>query len=188
MKGTVYKITNTVNNYVYFGSTKQKLSRRMATHRASFKSGKSNKLYDEMRKIGLEHFKIVWIEDIEYENIYELRRREDDYIKQHKSSLNTYNAVGINRNKAISTIGAFKIYKKEINKKECVSMGEIKIQDIDKPTKCGYMLRCQICNTLLNSKAEIKRHYKSKKHDRKSKMFTEFKFNEVVGELHQLFN
>lgn len=187
MKGSVYKIVNTQNDYVYVGSTKQTLSRRMATHRSACKRGNNKKLYKMMRRIGVEHFKIVLLEIVEFEDIYELRKKEDDYIGKFEKKTNMRKAVRINEN-TNSAIKAFKIHKRRLNQKTYDEQKHHNLKDVDTPVKDGYMKRCCLCNTLFVNRQEIKRHYKSAKHKKKCKMFAEFKYNEVIGELHRIFD
>jgi len=184
MRGSVYKIVNTQNDYVYVGSTKQTLSKRMATHRSTCKKNNNNKLYKMMRLIGVEHFKIVLLEIVEFEDIYELRKKEDDYIGKFEKKTNMKKAVRINEN-TNSAINAFKIHKQRLNRK---IYDEKKHNNLQDDVKDGYMKRCCLCNTLLVNRQEIKRHYKSAKHKKNCKMFAEFKYNEVIGELHRIFD
>ena len=89
-KGKVYCIRNKINNDVYIGSTCQSLSQRMSEHRQALKKDKYNnmKIYQLIKKIGLEHFYIELIEDYPCENVYQLHRREGELIREYKASLN----------------------------------------------------------------------------------------------------
>jgi group I intron endonuclease len=73
--GQVYKIVNSVNDRIYVGSTTQMLCKRMALHRNSAKSQTSN-IYTAMREIGVEHFKILLIENFPCQSKAELEARE----------------------------------------------------------------------------------------------------------------
>ena len=61
----IYKITNDVSGKFYIGSTKQRLSNRLAGHRTNAKKNKQNPLYCDMRDCGFEHFTITLIKTIE---------------------------------------------------------------------------------------------------------------------------
>ena len=62
--GKIYKVINTKDDFIYIGSTTVKLSSRMGSHRANAKNIiKKSKLYEHMRKIGIEYFKILLIKD-----------------------------------------------------------------------------------------------------------------------------
>ena len=54
--GKIYKILNSETSDIYVGSTTQKLSKRMTSHRTNFKSGEMLRLYEKMREIGEENF------------------------------------------------------------------------------------------------------------------------------------
>ena len=63
----VYKIVNDIDELVYIGSTKQILCRRMTEHRKLALKGCERKLYNHMRYIGAEHFRILCVR--EYKDI-----------------------------------------------------------------------------------------------------------------------
>ncbi len=93
----VYKILNDIDDLVYIGSTKQILCRRMAEHRKLALKGCARKLYNHMREIGAEHFKILGVR--EYKDISKdrLKYKEDKYIKIFdtvKTGLNMSYAFG----------------------------------------------------------------------------------------------
>lgn len=57
MKNVIYMIRNTANGKVYIGQTRQGIARRRAEHVARFNLGeRDHKLYQAMRKYGLEAF------------------------------------------------------------------------------------------------------------------------------------
>lgn len=88
--GKIYKIVNDIDDDVYVGSTCQPLSQRMATHRSHTKISKvNNKMCQYMRDVGVEHFRIVLVEDYPCENKEQLRAREEYYRKQLGAGLNT---------------------------------------------------------------------------------------------------
>ena len=60
---TVYKLINDVDDKVYIGSTTSKISKRMTEHRKSAREGRTSKLYQYMRAIGVQHFKIVCVRE-----------------------------------------------------------------------------------------------------------------------------
>ena len=93
----VYKIVNDMDDLVYIGSTKQILCRRMTEHRKLALKGCARKLYNHMREIGAEHFKILGVR--EYKDISKdrLKYKEDKYIKRFdtvKKGLNTFYSFG----------------------------------------------------------------------------------------------
>lgn len=78
-RSKIYKITNSVNEMKYIGSTtKKQLSSRMADHRDNNKLAKYDnvKLYNEMKKVGVENFQIQLIELFPCTCKDELNKRE----------------------------------------------------------------------------------------------------------------
>ena len=87
-KGKVYKIVNDIDDYIYIGSTVDRLSSRMAKHRFDVKNTNDNrKLYQHMRKYGVEQFRIILLEEYSCCNKDQLLQREhfhfDKYDKKH---------------------------------------------------------------------------------------------------------
>jgi len=74
-KGQIYKIVNNVNDKVYYGSTIQTLSNRMAQHRQR-KIGSINKL-----EVDITECKIILVENYPCNSKYELESRERYYIE-----------------------------------------------------------------------------------------------------------
>ena len=111
----VYCIKNYINNEIYVGSTCQPLSKRMAKHRSSMnaEAKKDRKLYQEMRKIGVEHFYIELLEEVKCNNIEQLRMKEGKYITQ----IGTLNGLVNGRTKEeLVQTEEYKRKKKEIDR------------------------------------------------------------------------
>lgn len=87
--GRIYKVVNDVNNDIYIGSTTQLLCKRMATHRSYAKLKPNRKLYKCMNSVGIEHFKIILLENYACNNREELNSREEHYRNLLKPSLNS---------------------------------------------------------------------------------------------------
>lgn len=87
--GVIYKITNDINNMIYIGKTRRFNSRVMEHIRMSLSDSEltrtSKFLYEAIRSIGLEHFKMTVI-DVAY-SIEELADKEVRYIVKYKSIL-----------------------------------------------------------------------------------------------------
>lgn len=83
-KGKIYKITNDFNDDVYIGSTCDTLVKRYSLHKASknVENKMKRPLYDLMREIGTDRFRIELIEDCPCEDKYQLRQREGYWIRQ----------------------------------------------------------------------------------------------------------
>ena len=86
----VYKIINSVNNRIYVGITSQTLKVRFDWHIRDCKKGVRKKLYSAMRKIGIENFSIVHIEEYFDESLS--ADKEEFYIELYDSYDNGYNA------------------------------------------------------------------------------------------------
>ena len=85
----IYKIVNDIEELIYIGSTTQKLCLRMGGHRTRAKNNQSNtKLYEHMRNLGIECFKIELIELYPCETVEQLIAREGEYIRNLKPDLN----------------------------------------------------------------------------------------------------
>ena len=80
----VYCIRNYVNTEVYVGSTCQPLSKRMAKHRSNMNGAKekTRKVYQEMKRLGIEQFYIELLEEVKCDNIEQLRAKEGEYIRK----------------------------------------------------------------------------------------------------------
>jgi group I intron endonuclease len=92
--GKIYKIVNSVDNLIYIGSTKTTLSRRMTEHRSRGKKHQALKLYTHFALHGIENFRIVLIENYEYDTKDQLRAREDYHIQLNNTIKNGLNGIG----------------------------------------------------------------------------------------------
>jgi hypothetical protein len=95
MKGFVYKIVNDVNDNIYIGSTTQTLAQRMGGHRRMSKQVKykTSKIYQAFDEIGVDHFNIILIEEVDVPDKQHLKMVEDNCITQFDSKLNGYNGI-----------------------------------------------------------------------------------------------
>jgi Uri superfamily endonuclease len=88
MKGRIYKIVNTKTTDIYIGSTTQEIKNRFKTHRSNSKTGKTEDLYECMRKYGVEHFSIELLEEFELNSKADLGVKEREYYEKLNPSLN----------------------------------------------------------------------------------------------------
>ncbi|MGL4997506.1 MAG: GIY-YIG nuclease family protein [Cetobacterium sp.] len=90
MQGTIYKITNSVNQKVYIGNTTQTIERRFKQHISDSKKERCNKrpLYHAMNKYGIDKFTIIEIG--KFENSKEIEMK---HILEYDSYKNGYNAT-----------------------------------------------------------------------------------------------
>ena len=91
-EGKIYKIYNTVNDDIYVGSTTLKLCERMRDHRYCInnKTRQHYPLYKAFIEHGVEHFFIELLEKCPCNDIEELRRKEGEYIRSLKPSMNRF--------------------------------------------------------------------------------------------------
>lgn len=87
---SIYKITNTVTDDIYIGSTTQKLSDIFKVHKSKAKtqSDSSNKLHKLMQEHGSENFSVHLVEDFKFENKREIPIKERIICAELKPSLN----------------------------------------------------------------------------------------------------
>ena len=90
--GYIYKIINDINNLIYVGQTKRTLTRRWYEHKKyALESDSKTKLYQAIKTIGVEHFKIQLIEEVF--GIEERNCREQYWIEYYNSFQNGYNST-----------------------------------------------------------------------------------------------
>ena len=87
-KGKIYKILNTIDNEIYVGSTCELLSQRMARHRSDCKRRAHLPLYKAMIEYGKEYFYIELLEKHPCSDKEELVKKENEYIRSLKPSMN----------------------------------------------------------------------------------------------------
>lgn len=85
-KFIIYIVTNDVNDKVYIGQTTNTLENRFAGHC----SCKGSSLYQPIKEIGREHFKISVLDD-SATNLDELLKLEQHYVEKYDSIENGYN-------------------------------------------------------------------------------------------------
>jgi group I intron endonuclease len=92
MKGSIYKITNDINDKVYVGKTLLSIEKRFKEHKQDCQKTRYEKrpLYNAMNKYGVEHFQISLIEECPIEILSE---REKYWIKELNTYHNGYNAT-----------------------------------------------------------------------------------------------
>ncbi len=89
----VYKIWYAdVPDDFYIGSTKSKLSTRMADHRNKARNGNTSKIYTLMREKGVNNFEYVLVATCMVHSIDEQRQFEQQFISELKPTLNTIRA------------------------------------------------------------------------------------------------
>lgn len=89
-EGKIYKIYNTINDDIYVGSTCLKLCERMRNHRSSVNHSRyiDYNIYKAFREHGVENFYIELIEKCPCHDKDELRKKEGEYIRKLRPTLN----------------------------------------------------------------------------------------------------
>lgn len=89
-KGKIYKITNIVNGKIYIGCTIHSLKRRFSEHLYRCeKTDINTKLYNSIRKYGIESFKIELIEECDLNVIYETEKKYIELYDTFNNGLNS---------------------------------------------------------------------------------------------------
>ena len=90
----VYKITNTITNDFYIGSSKN-IKKRWNEHKCQSKWNEcpNSPMYQDMRKYGIENFVFEVIEVVEPE---QLKETEQQFIETLEPTYNRCNAKGLN--------------------------------------------------------------------------------------------
>lgn len=111
MKGIIYKIV--IDDKVYVGSTKTSLSQRQAHHNCRLRNGKTLKIYNYARQKGVEKIICVGIETFEYNELWELRKREEEHRIQEQNCLNSLRCYVSEKEKKEKEQERLKIWREE---------------------------------------------------------------------------
>ena len=89
--GKIYKIQNKINGLVYIGCTISSLKKRFQEHLyRCFKTDYKSKLYNSIKKYGVENFTIDLVDECDLNVIYETEKK---YIKEFNSYHNGLNST-----------------------------------------------------------------------------------------------
>ena len=103
---SVYKIINSVDDYIYIGSTTQSLKQRFQEHKNDHVNRPKGNIHNHMRNIGFDKFSIELITSIEMTTFDMIRDLEQSYIDKVPKELS------LNKNRAYNS----KEYNKNYNK------------------------------------------------------------------------
>ena len=119
----IYKITNTVTNDFYIGSSKN-IKHRFENHKcpSTWKNYPNNPMYLDMKKYGVDKFVFEILEEVEPE---QLKETEQQLIEKLKPTYNNYRANGIDFERR-------KKYRKEYKKTDKYKETQRKYQKSDK--------------------------------------------------------
>jgi group I intron endonuclease len=98
---SLYKITNSVDDMIYIGSTRLKLTKRFNVHKYYARKNDTRKFSQHMIKVGIDNFKIELIETITVATTNEARIREQLEIDKCDKTklLNTHDSINKNPNR-----------------------------------------------------------------------------------------
>ena len=128
----VYKITNTVTNDFYIGSSKN-IKSRWIRHKwpSVWKKYPNNPMYMDMQKYGLNSFVFEILAEVEIDSLKEI---EQQFIETLKPTYNNYNAKGLDAERHKESSGKAsrkyektdkrKKYNKEYNNQLCSYNGQ----------------------------------------------------------------
>ena len=132
----VYKITNTVTNDSYIGSSKNVKS-RWADHKkpSVWKNYPNNQMYQDMKKYGVDKFVFEILAEVEADSLKEM---EQQFIERLKPTYNQMNAKGLN-------VERYKKYKKEYEKSDKRKKAKKEYEKTDKRKKYKKEYNNQLC-------------------------------------------
>ena len=119
----VYKITNTVTNDFYIGSSKD-VKKRLSHHKcpSTWKNYPNNPMYLDMQKYGVDKFDFQILEEVKIES---LKEAEQKFIETLKPTYNDRNANGLDIERIKKTRRKAKNkYNKKWNNQQCLYNGE----------------------------------------------------------------
>ena len=125
----IYKITNTITNDFYIGSSKN-IKSRWAHHKCQsvWNNNPNSQLYQDMQKYGLDKFEFEILAEVEIEK---LKETEQEFIEKLQPTYNNINAKGID-------IERQKNYHKEYHKSDKGKKSHRKTQNKYDSQLCFY--------------------------------------------------
>lgn len=86
--GYIYKIVNDINDKVYIGETTRSLEVRFDEH--CYDSRSNSQIHKAIKTLGVKHFKIIKLEQVPFDKIYE---REAYWVNYYDAYYNGYNGT-----------------------------------------------------------------------------------------------
>ena len=117
MFGKIYFIKNYINNLLYIGSTMRELGERFKEHKRDINKYPTFKLYRAMQEFHPDNFYILLIEEMEVDVVKDLRKREGEYIKTIKPTLNKNIAGRSMKQYQIDNKDKLRVYRKNYYRK-----------------------------------------------------------------------
>lgn len=172
----IYRIVNDVDNKIYIGSTRMRLSQRLYQHKQQARMWPTRKIYAHLNSIGWNH---VCIQLVEHVNVSDpitaagaahVKQREQFHIEQlRQHDKRTCAFVGgtpvcLNKNNVIDkcTHG-----RKQSRCKDCPESSGICThrKQLHHCTECSPVRQfCDCCNTWSSNNPEFLAHLRTRKH------------------------
>jgi group I intron endonuclease len=160
--GKIYKIFCDIEGEddIYVGSTVRELEVRLDNHfrMAVFNTSTLHKFYCQMKRLGLDHFHIMLVEEYPCENDRVLRMREQYWIDELKPSLNKRKAFTSLDDTNTQANRYYHSHKVEIQAKADAK------NKIDLESGATH---CITCDVAFSSKSNLARHKQSATHKAK---------------------
>jgi hypothetical protein len=166
---SIYKVWLETNpELFYIGSSKSKLSTRMAGHRQKARQGRTSLIYQTMRDKGINNFSCVLVETHNVGNSDEQRQKEQECIVRLKPPLNEHRAYATEEEKKQQQRECDIRFRENPNNKEKIKA--YRKQDYERH-KQAYLNRaaertlCECGKMILTN--STKRHIETKSHRQK---------------------
>jgi hypothetical protein len=114
-KGKIYRIISPSKNLVYYGSTIQSISRRLASHLRDYKKYNENNINDNITSflvLECQDYKIELVEEYPCNNKQQLEKKEGEYIKNNEC-VNKCVAGRTRKEYRLDNIDKYKEYAKQ---------------------------------------------------------------------------
>lgn len=89
-----YKLTNTIDDEIYIGSTSKSLKYRLQKHKNKSHEYPNRKLYASCNFVGWNNISIIEL-DTSFTHLHNARQIEQNFIDLHNPSLNISRAIKI---------------------------------------------------------------------------------------------
>ena len=159
----VYKITNTVTNDFYIGSSKD-VKHRLSVHKcpSTWEKCPNKQLYQDMRKYGVDKFELQILTEVE---VTHLKETEQQFIEMLKPTYNSNNANGLNVERRKEYQKEYKQnnekckeYQKKYDNQPCLDNGEV----LTFATLASRFRKSGVEHSKLEAKKYILTNYKDK--------------------------
>ena len=173
--GRIYKISNTVDNLIYIGSTVQTIFDRFSGHKRDAHNGSTCALHLHMRALGFEQFTIIEIDEVKLVTLNELHIIESKNMTLYKSVFD-----GLNSNYASRKCHHERVLKHcrdcnvgivcdhRLNRRWCFDCRYIEqtlqiCMHYKLRTCCHVCNKCKCCNAICTKEHALTREHEQRK-------------------------